>query len=287
MKKTLIAALLAGGLVPGAFAAIAGPLGGNGEIFLVVQNTANQVSYSFDTGIRMDTFFANGEVPGSSLSFNIASDPNWQAFVAAASSIESSAWAIMAFDGTGNNQPGNQRLLTTARQQATPAATAALVGQMTNAQFSLGVTQVAPQQWFAEVNVSGTHANPAGTPLFPLNEEINGSSVNFATATVPFGYFGQPGGLTPTFNGNAPFQSTNFISPTSSSTFYYLTRSSTGNLASNRVIVDPFQTEGGLATWSFNGQQLTYTAPVPEPTTYALLALGLLGIGLKLRQHRR
>lgn len=291
MKRTLTAAALLTALVPNAFAAIAGPVdrGGNGEVFFVVQNPTNQISYSFDTGIGLEDFLASGNNPTYLLNFNIAADPAFQDFVSrisATSSLGDSFWAVMAFDGVGNTQPGGQRLLTTARQGADNATTDALVGTYTNANFSLGVTQTAPRQWFAAVNQSGTHANPPPLPPNPVNFDIHGSSVNSSLDANPFGYFGQAGGLTATLNGTAPFLVTNPVSATSFSSFYYLTRSSTSNLASARVLVDPFEDAGSgfRAIWTFDGQTLVYA--VPEPSTYAMLGAGLLALGAWVRRRR-
>src|SRR5688500_5893889 len=106
MKSNIVAAaaaLLAAGFVPAALAAISPGTSGNGELFLVVQNDANKVSFTYDLGIDMNTFIANAEAPGYAQSFAVGADPNWAGFVQAASALADSRWAVVAIDSTGNN----------------------------------------------------------------------------------------------------------------------------------------------------------------------------------------
>ena len=288
MKKILTAAAFAALAVftsQSAYASIAKPGSGNSELIFVVQNETVQVSFTLDLGIRYAEFRASGNSFDFNPSFSVATDPNWAAYVTAvggATGVASSRWAVMAFDGTGPSQPGGQGLLTTAQTEAggfDPTVTRMRLTQ--NQRLALITANGNINAFFDGVDTTGTHGAVGVAP----DISVNGSSVNFITDANPRAYFGQSTGLTPSFGGFAPFRSTNDVGQ--ASLFAYLTRSSSGNLPQNLAFVTPF---GGdalpYATWLFDGTTLTYTAPIPEPATYALLLIGVAGVLAHARRRR-
>ncbi len=270
--KSLVAAMA---IVIGApaFAAIAPGSTGNGELFLVVQDATNKVSFSYDLGVTMNDFQAVGDTLGYKKSWNVASDANWTNFASVASSLSTATWAVLAFDSTGSNTAGNQRVLTTIR-----AGQEAVAGNWVNNNFSLGIGLAQAGEFFDSVNSTGTHKPNADT-------SVNGSSVNFESEGNGQAYFGKVGSLTPTFNGTATFSSTNLIG--ASSSFAYITRSGTSGIG--KVLVNAFDNAYGVATMTFDGNALQFQAqamPVPEASTYALMLAGLAAVGAMVRRRR-
>lgn len=285
LTATATATVLAIVASQSAHASIAKPDTGNGELIFVVQNETALVSFTLDLGIRLQTFQAFGNNFDYNLLFNVAADSNWGSFVTAvggSSGVAASSWAVLAFDGVGPSTVGGRNVLTTAQTAAGGFDATATQMRLTNNQrFSLMSRSGNQDAFFDAVDTTGTHGALGVAP----DISVHGSSVNFITDDNPRAYFGESTSLTPNFGGNASFRSTNAVGQ--SSLFASMTRSSTGNLPSNLAIVTPFG--GGAvpyATWLFNGQTLAYTAPIPEPSTYALLALGVAALLAHTRRRR-
>ena len=129
-KKTLIALGVAMAAAP-AMAAIDRASTGNGELFLAVSNpgeiSANKrVTYTFDTGIKLNDFLTSSSVP-SALSSPITL-PGWSSFLselaAAKVSIADVRFQLIALDGTFTetpdytDTPDSRRVLTTSNRPA-------------------------------------------------------------------------------------------------------------------------------------------------------------------------
>jgi hypothetical protein len=272
MKCKPLVAALAVALAAPAFAAIAPGATGNGELFLVVQDSAAKVSFTLDLGITMDDFLVAGQAEtGKSLSFNVAADSNWAAFTAA-TTAGNLKWGVLAFDSFGGT--ANNRLLTTVRATDTEAK----MTTSTNIGLAQGVGTTTAGSFFASVNNSGTHNSNGQTDY-----SVNGSSVNASTDPSNKGYFGQPGGTSDTLNGNMKFSNLNPVG--TASLFYEVFPS--GSSPGGFVKLDKFDNSQHQAAWNYDGSTLSYSlAAVPEPESYALMLAGLGALGLLARRRR-
>lgn len=238
-------------------AAIAPGTTGNGELFLNVVDETAKVSYTLDLGIQMDTFFTSAQDNSGYQRFWAVDSVNWSSFLALVS-LPNLRWSVLAIDHLGNNNVGQQRLFSTVRQgQERRFET------WTNNNFSLGTSQTTAGLFFNAVNSLAGHL-----PL--TNYSVNGDSFSFEQDSGR-AYYGEAGGLTPTYNNNTTSvpNATNLIGQ--SSWFYYYTRSSSSQLGF--VIADEFDngnpTDGGNdGYWGFVRVNNTDpNAPFYDPTS--------------------
>lgn len=266
--KTLFAAVAVALAAP-AFATIANGDSGNGELFLVVQDSTSKVSFTYDLGIDMNTFLVSGQADtGRSLPFNIAADANWTTFQGL--STGNKKWSVMAIDSSGG-QLGT-RVITTVFNDPnkTTAQIETLMKTSTNTKLNSGAANVSAGKFFNAVNVTGTHRTAT-----------NGSSVN--AEADGFSYFGKTGGLTDKLNNNLTFFTSNALG--ASSNFYLLNASSAA--PGGFISINDFANQKNVGMWSFDGISLNYNlAAVPEAETYALMLAGLGAVGFLVRRRR-
>lgn len=220
--------------------AIANGISGNGELFLNVFDATAKVSYAFDIGIRMDDFFITGQPDGGTQRFWALSDALFTTYLSLvdASNLQ---WSVLAIDSSGSNTPGLQRLFTTIKQ-----GDEAKVASQTNANFTNGIGATQGGRFFDTVN--GISIKDAGqsTHIVLAADQINYDGINGSSYSLitdsGLGYYGKSGGLTPTYNGTAPYSAANAIGK--SAWFYYITRS--GSIGTNKVIIDEFDNGDGV-----------------------------------------
>lgn len=174
LNQILAAALVAAASVP-AMASIGLPNTGNGELFLVVWDAADQVSYTKDLGIAMDSFDGN-----AALNFAL-DDANFLGFLGVANTTVSDLkFAVMAGDTVGSGTAAPKRLFTTVDRATTALGnqpmTTAVANMDTYANYqvtaSLHTTHEGP------VAVNGTSYDTAGNNAYFL--AYNGPTLNNA-----------------------------------------------------------------------------------------------------------
>ena len=230
--------------------AIANGNTGNGELFLNVFDATAKVSYAYDIGIRMDDFFISGQPDGGTQRFWALGDALFTTFLSLVNA-DVLQWSVLAIDSTGSTAPGLQRLFTTIKQ-----GDEAKVATQTNASLTNGFAGA--DNFYGSVNGLSIKAAGQSTHIVVAADQINydginGSSYSLATDNL-FGYYGKPGGLTPSYNGTAPYSAANAIGK--SAWFYYITRSGSGGVG--KIIIDEFDNGDGIhaasghdAYWGF------------------------------------
>lgn len=303
MKRTALAITLAAALplAGPAQAAISSFASGNGELFLNVVDSVTRISYVLDLGVEMGIGLGANPLDASDFlviaqqeigfqRFWVVGDaPNsvWSTFLSLATPANL-RWSVLAGDSIGPLQAGTHRLLTTVKQ-----GDEAKVANLTNQQISLGTGSTQGGQFFGTVNAIAL-ASGRGSHAPQTDFSIHGDSYSLTTDTG-FGYYGKTGGLTPTLNGNAPFDATNAVGQ--SSWFYYLQRSGSGQ--GDRVAVDEFDNLGSDGYWGLvkvqgtdpadpgydpdspylNKYLLSYTLPVYDVRTTTAFRSFAQGIG--------
>ncbi len=259
MRKCVIGGMAVGLCLCGSIAqaAIAPGTTGNGELFLNVVDDTAKVSYVLDLGIFMDTFFQDAQDNGGYQRFWPVDSTAWSGFLAL-TSLPNLRWSVVAIDSTGSNILGAQRLFTTVRQSTSATAP---WSNWTNQNFSLGIGATQAGNFFSAINTLPAH-QPSGD--YSVNADSFSSETDSGRS-----YYGESGGLTPTYNGTTTLSATNQVGQ--SSWFYYLTRSSTSQIGF--VVADEFDngnpTDGGNdGYWGFVRVNNTDpSAPFYDPTS--------------------
>lgn len=259
MPRHIAASLL---LIAGAAqAAIAPGSTGNSELFLNVYDATAKISFTMDLGIEMglglgandgdkDDFLVIAQQEIGYQRFWTVESTVWTGFLAQVSK-PNLRWSVLALDSQGGTGANANRILTTVKQ-----GMEGQIGNMTNTQLSTGIGAAQGGQYLTTVNSLMRHAPQT-------DYTIHGESYSLSTDNGN-GYYGKAGGLTPTLNGNAPFDASNPVG--ASSWFYYLLRSSSS--AGSRITVDEVDNLGADGYWGLVEVQGTDAeAPGYDPSS--------------------
>lgn len=250
MKSTVllsVAALLAAG---SAFAntAIKDGTTGDGSIILDVTDTTSQTSFTFDTGKTISSFDGS-----ASLSFNLASDPNWTAFAASIGASDTVTYNVVGVDTVSSTTPQNFTLVGTSSAAAGSAN--GQLGSITNNQLK---AISALNSFISAVNnTTSATTNSVFATAATNNAAYAGASMSLGTEKIT------NGDVIGTAQG-----------------FYKWTLNGTTGL--NKAIIATFAGQWNLAS----GGLLTYTtSAVPLPPGLALLLSGMALTALIARRR--
>jgi hypothetical protein len=249
---------------------------GDSEVVFSIWDPIANAGYTRDLGFNQSTLTTAGTASQSgvisntgSLSMQFAADDLLTQFLTTyAADASSLLWNVAGGDSTGITA-GSKRTITTAQTSVTKATIQLLQGtQMFN---MLGNEN----NYFSQVN-SGTTGTQQ-TQANGSNIEVTGDGLGNDMAYAGGPYWGTGFGNTANFSNAAGLgQSLNFWSLANGAT------------ASAKITATQFLGAGGnLAQWTLaNDGTLTFAA-VPEADTWALLGLGLIGVGALARRRGR
>lgn len=251
---------------------------GNSEVVFSVWDTARNVGYTRDLGILQNTLTTAGTATQSgvientgNVSMQYSADALLLQFLAdstANGSLGSVLWNVAGGDSTGLSA-GNRRIITTA------------LGTVTESQIELLATaQMSNMLGNLNTYISNVNSGTTGTH----QAQANGSNIETVGDGLgnDLAYAGGP--LWSTAFGNLA----NFVNAAGLGqglNFWSLSNGATGIA---KVAATQFFGQGGaLAQWTLaNDGTLTFAA-VPEAETWALLGLGLIGVGALARRRGR
>ncbi len=263
-----------------AMADIAGGETGNGELFLSVWDQVNSQSYIRDLNIGMNSFGTINRPTGgfstnvdslvgtNPLRFSSAADGNWTTFLAGKSDavIDQFVWDVIALDSTTvGSVPDGIRYLTTSGTALNWATTTG--NQQNNSSI---------------VGFQGANAYVNAVNLTLTGDTSVGGSAIFGAGSAAYMGEGTSGKLD-NFGTFARFKTTGLIG--NPLDFYYITRSSASAPAEGLAV--KYGNIAGDGEWLLSKSgALTFSAPVPEPETYALMVAGLALVGVAARRRR-
>lgn len=132
--KQIAAAVAIAAASASSFATISLPATGNGELFAVVLDRADQVSYLIDLGLSMDLGVVGASLFDGSSSYSYSlNSANFGNFLAAAATTTNDLeFAVMGGDAVGSTASAPRRLFTTVNQTTTNLGNGLLTNAVNN-----------------------------------------------------------------------------------------------------------------------------------------------------------
>lgn len=253
LTHSILAAALAASVAAPAAAKIDDSFSADGELFWTIVDETAERSYTRDLGIGLQEFL-NGVASGQEWSF--ANDANLTTFLAETASGNALVWNIGAVDGTGIN-----RALST----AVPGSTLPVFSNQ-----ALGFFNDNPDIYIGASNSLESHIS-----------EADGSHIATAADGPAYGGAATWGS---NFGGRAQGFS-NYVGASDPAALVLFEQNSSAFAQRfNPGKTTALQYAGNPYAASFDGSTLTIAA-VPEPSTYAMLGLGLAAIGFAARRR--
>jgi hypothetical protein len=221
---------------------------GNGELFFRAYDSIGQQSYIFDTGVTMSSFLP---ATAASTTFSLT---NFATFLSTAN-VANTTWGVYAIDGLAGT--GKIGVYTTGADSVATNPASSKISAINDAlKSAVGLANIA-----------------AGNSNIALNNSV---ILSGASATL---------GSALNFNGFTSFPAAVLLSDNSQA-FYAFTNPS--SLNSTRT---QFANANGVSSWNIDTTAgtlsfVTATAPVPEPSTYALAIAGLAVVGALARRKK-
>jgi hypothetical protein len=242
-------------------AAISTTTSGNGELFLVINDTTAGYSFVGDLGIAMDSFNASlGQ------SFDLSSYSQWSAFnTAIGGTLNNATFAVLAVDSTGTGIGGDRMWVTssTAISEADVAATQ-------NKQ--LGAAAIVLDGTATVTVLNQLNAN-LGVVAGDMDSVANGSAYS-ADGSLTY----WEGNVGDSMKTKLPFSV--MVDANEAANFGFMV--TTGTQVS-LTAVNYAQAPG---QWTVGANTLDYTvASVPEAETYAMMLAGLGLVGFMIRRR--
>lgn len=277
LKLTALAGAAALALTSGYASAQLIPMStGNSELWFTVWDPVRQASYTRDLGVLQNTLTTAGTSTQTGviqntggLSMQFTAEALMTQFLAdSAANLNQLRWNVAGGDGTGL-AAGNRRIIVTATESVTQTQIQLLATQQMNNMIAAANSYVNA----VNSNTLGTHQTQTNGSHIEVVGDGLGNDASYAGGA----FWG------PAFGSNANFVNAGFLGD--SLNFWWM---SNGPNALSFVTATQFQGLGGnAATWTLASDGTLTFAAVPEAETWALLGLGLLGVGALTRRRGR